>query len=478
MGIYLSVTLTCRYHASQPDQKIDSALLYPALKRVVLSQPMLHVGILDEHTNKASFCHVRHVDLSHHVSFSTLPCETMDQYDDHIALQQSRHHNQRFPDVASRPPWRIEVVEPSVPDHEYLSGMQDIIFSYHHAILDGISGRIFHEKLLVQLNTELHDKTVSTTLEPPSPTSTLLDMPQIIHLPAPQAQIPFQVSPSYFVKTLWNEFAPAMLRAEKPTPWHSKPIDLSLPYVTITKPVDVPGPALSKLIQACRHHKTTITAIFHALILASLTTRLSPAEASCFAAATPISLRPFLPAQSTTQLKEMLAVLVTGNIYDFTPPTVSHLRHASPESLTPTIWALAHQVKTDLSLRTSTLPKDDASGLLKYVTDWFDFFRKKDGKPRLESWVVSNIGVFKDDNQTRDTDNGTAPRFTVSRVYFTNGAMVTGPPLGLGIGSVVGGALTLALSWQEGVVSDELMGGLAEDLQKYMVCFDKTGSFC
>lgn len=71
--------------------------------------------------------------------------------------------------------------------------------------------------------------------------------------------------------------------------------------------------------------------------------------------------------------------------------------------------------------------------------------------------MISNIGVFKDDDETRDTNIGTTPRFTVSRVYFTNGA------------------LTLALSWQEGVVSGELMRGLAEDLQKYMVCFDKTG---
>ncbi|KAK2608610.1 Alcohol acetyltransferase [Conoideocrella luteorostrata] len=478
MGGYLSVTITCRYHSPRPGQKIDSAFLYPALGRVVSAQPMLHVGILNEHTTNASFCHIGEVNLANHVTFSTLDCETLVQYNDQIAIRHNWHHDQRWQNIVTHPPWRVAVVEPSAAVLGELSGVQDITFSFHHALMDGTSGRLFHELLLAELNNQLQQPQQKATKEGKiTPLSSVLYFPEARQLPVIHATIRFTNSPAYFVKTLWKEFAPAMLCAKKIVPWHGKAIDFALPYITITKPVDIPDRILTKLIITCRQHQTTITGLLHALILTSLATRLSPTEASSFAAATPISLRPFLNPEMDPKLKEHLCNVVTGCIQEFPPDVVDKLRRPTQDqTLDDTIWRVAQRVKNELNIRTSTLPKDDVSGLFKYVSDWFEFFKKKDGKPRAETWEISNIGVFKD--RTQQTLQGVvSPRYRVSRMYFSNGSMVTAAAVGIGVGSVPSGALTIAISWQKAVVADELMNGLAEDLLAYVRCFDKIGTF-
>ncbi|KAG5916473.1 hypothetical protein E4U42_007652, partial [Claviceps africana] len=131
--------------------------------------------------------------------------------------------------------------------------------------------------------------------------------------------------------------------------------------------------------------------------------------------------------------------------------------------LTAAVWSIARDLKTHLAARTRTLPRDDPCALLKYVPDWFDYFRAKDGQPRPESWELSNIGVFHPPHLPPASP---APAFSFSSAYFTNGAMPVGPVLGVGMASVAGGGLTVGLSWHGGAVSEALMAGLVEDLER------------
>ncbi|KAG6019218.1 hypothetical protein E4U41_003321 [Claviceps citrina] len=221
----------------------------------------------------------------------------------------------------------------------------------------------------------------------------------------------------------------------------------------------------------------------------------------------------------------MLTVLVTTHMYCFCERTTAQLRlcqnqqeqkKGETDALTPIIWSLAHALKASLSARTSTLPDDDLAALLGYMPDWFAYFRRKHNQPRLESWEISNIGVL-DLESVRGPQGPQGPpgaqgpqegeeaekgetvakwqqeqgqaqaqaqalgqdAFSVTRVFFTNGAMPVGPPLGLGVASVSpGGPLTIGLSWQDGVVPDGLARGVADDLALYMRCFDERGLFC
>ncbi|KAG5989352.1 hypothetical protein E4U52_005644 [Claviceps spartinae] len=582
MGLYLSVVLSCRYTSQvsasspsaevtpstpstpsspsspstptsvspRPTPHITPSLLYAALKRIILAQPMLHVGILNQHTNAARFCHIPHLDLTHHVSFSTLHCNSEQEYDEAISALHAQHHDQRFLDVAQRPAWRIEVVEAQGDAAKAFSRAgiraQDVLFAYHHALLDGTSGRMFHEHLLRQLNRLVceceHDEAAEHDDLSAAAALGSIPLPPA-GLPALQALIPASLSPIFVVQSLWTELAPAMLCFRPPPPWHAALIDLARPYVTRTIPVSVPRGLLDRLLAACRSHGTSLTGLVHVLTLMSLTARLPAREAVLFCAATPISLRPYLPRH--LHLEDMLSVLVTTHLYDFAAPEIALLRSqlgalpssssssslsyaSSPKALTSLIWSLAHDLKTHLTTRTSTLPRNDLTALLRFVPDWFAFFRKKDGQPRRESWELSNIGVLdlssgsgfgtgidtgsvssphqkqhqQDDDAAspspppppppqqqqqhappspRHQDNSAtpnAPAFTISRAYFTNGAMPVGPPFGLGLASVPGGPLTIGLSWQEGVVPASLMRGLADDLEGYVRCFDETGFFC
>ncbi|OAA35296.1 Alcohol acetyltransferase [Metarhizium rileyi] len=465
MGLYLSVTVTCRYTAPSPGQRIDAALLYPALARVVSAQPMLRVGIRGQDTNEAAYCHVKAMDLARHASFKTLDacaCETMDQYNQQIALLQGWHHSQTWPNLDDIPPWCIVVVQPgTATGQDELSTVQDILFSFHHALLDGISGKLFHESLLRELNHQLHQEAANAT------SSRHLQLPDAPKLPEAQDHvITFTNSTSYLIRTLWNELGPSMLHASKPIPWHSKAIDFAMAYVTLTKAVDVPGPVVTKLLQACRDHHTTITGLFHALTLASLAARLPADKAPSFAATTPIGLRPFLGPSADPELKPLLRVLVTSYNHEFPPALVAQLRASS--NADETTWRIAQRVKDELKARMATMPNDDINGLMKYNSDWFGFFKKKDGQPRPDSWEVSNIGVFPPSPD---------PGFAVSRVYFTNGAMVTGSPLALGLGSVAGGPLSVSISWQKDVVEQDLVDGLAGDLAQFVTRFGETGRF-
>jgi hypothetical protein len=429
---------------------------------------MLRVGIAKEDTNEAVFCHIKTVELTNHVSFKTLDSgETADQFNDQMASEQGWHHDQMWSSLEEIPPWRVAIVEPSAAASEMLPGVQDIVFSYHHALLDGTSGRMFHENLLKELNSQLQQDAHSGETA-----CSTLQFPNAPRLPEAQDQIiAFKNSTSYLVKTLWNELGPTKLRAKKILPWPKKPIDFSIPYVTRSKGIDIQPDVVSKLVKACREHNTSITGLLQALALASFARRLPASEASCFAAATPISLRPFLGPNADDELRDLLRVLVTSYEHEFPSSVVSELRESARRAaLDEAIWKVAQEVKTELSNRVATMPKDDINGLMKYNSDWFGFFEKRDGQPRKCSWEVSNIGVFKD-------SPGAAPAFAVSRVYFTNGAMVTGSPVGLGVASVPGGVLTIAMSWQQTVVTDEFVDNLASDLASFADRFGETGRF-
>jgi hypothetical protein len=125
----------------EPPQQLDASLLYPGLAKVVEAQSVLRVGIFGDDSNHARFSHVTEIDLHDHVAFKTLECETGTQYESLLA---ERHHDQLWQqDVESPSPWRVAVLQPSSNLEEV--AFQVVIFAFHHSLMDGLSGRRFHE---------------------------------------------------------------------------------------------------------------------------------------------------------------------------------------------------------------------------------------------------------------------------------------------------------------------------------------------
>ncbi|KAF4587906.1 alcohol acetyltransferase [Ophiocordyceps camponoti-floridani] len=108
--------------------------------------------------------------------------------------------------------------------------------------------------------------------------------------------------------------------------------------------------------------------------------------------------------------------------------------------------------------------------MLAHIGDWFAHWASRDGEPREDSWEISNAGVIAGRRREGDA-------CYISRLSFANGPMVAGPPIGLGVGSVPGGVLTVLVSWQEGVVPAELMAGLVHDLGEWTRRLGEEGSF-
>lgn len=422
---------------------------------------MLQVGIIGQETGNATFSHITSIDLANHVSFETVECSSQQEYESAVAKKQGPLHDQCFESIESIPPWRLAVLTPKSSQGSSFTpeDADDIFLSFHHTLFDGTAGRHFHEALLESINLNLN-------LESSSAISTILSFPTPPKMPnAEEIAVPFTLSPIFILRTLWMEFAPAFLKATPQPIWQSKPISLSEPYVTRILPVDVSATTLQKILPACRTNKTTLTGLLHALILASLAKNLPSAPG--FAATTPISMRPYA---NDGEPETTMRVMVSTATHKFPHSIVSAFNSAVSDAK---IWQTAQDIKKELVKKTTRLPKDDIVPMTKYITDWDDFWNKKDGQNRPASWEVSNIGVLEPKKQT----TGDKSQTTITRIMFTNAAMVAGAPIGYAVASVGNGKLTIGITWQDTIIDEDLIKTLARDLEGYLEEFATSGCF-
>lgn len=465
MGIFRRVTVTCRYQRTSAISKSEfENELYHALGQVVASQPMLQVSILDEDSNAAKFGHLHEINIHDHVAFKDLNCKTSEEYGAALLEENEACLATLFPDVASQSPWRITVLKPSDSAVAPSLNFYDVMFSFHHSLMDGTSGRRFHELLLQALNSP-------GKLQEGASSNHILSFPEGQKLPESQEDaIPFTNSISFVVQAFWNELAPSALKPRRDIPWHGKPTDYKLPNKVHVRAIDVVPKDVDKLLVACRQHSTSLTGLVHAFALVSFSRHLSEAEGVTFACSTPINLRPWFGPSADPNHKELLRCLITSHTHSLEGELVREVRASGNEDLTDVIWKIARRMKSEISAKTVSLPHNDVGGLIKYIGDWFGMWKRKEGGPRSDSWEVSNIGklVNKSDQPAE---------WSVSRVLFSNPAMVTGPAVGINVASVEGGALTATISWQDTIVPDELGDTIRRDFIAFVKCFSECGKF-
>ncbi|PKS06765.1 hypothetical protein jhhlp_006839 [Lomentospora prolificans] len=461
MGIYRCVCITCRYEVAESlTQQTWRACISKALASVVSNQPLLRVGIAGEDTNAPSFTHAVSIDLDNHVRWHSVASES-DEENELIRAVVERHEA-LWPDIANRPPWAVTIV--GTPGR---SRYVDIVFAWHHAIGDGLSGQIFHKNLLQAL------RETEGSMDEKAAESSILSYPEPPVLPPPQEDaVNLSIGWWYMLKTLWAELRPAFLAPPALKPWTGAPVHLESTYKTNVRIVTVDGKTVSSILTLCRMHNTTLTGLIQTLILTSFARQLP--DETVFVSQTPISLRPYASAEGWDFNKSML-VLVTTLHHRFTPEHVSELQTLlakSPEeagtSLEDMIWELAAHVKKELKDKTQSLPANDIMGLLKWVPDWHERMRKMDGKPRETTWEVSNVGVIG------DKDDSAEGNVKISRQVFTQSAILTGAAMCASVaGSKSSGTVTIGLTWQEGVIDAKMVEGIKADLEKW---FENLGA--
>ncbi|KAM0555816.1 hypothetical protein ACHAPJ_006213 [Fusarium lateritium] len=409
---------------------------------------MLRVGIQDEGTNSPAFTHIPEMILDEFVEFET--CSD-GSYEKAVDDAHARSHDQIFQNVESRPPWRIFVLRPGeTPEFE------DVVFSFHHALMDGVGGKQFHEKFLVELNSLPSNPSYSSMLSFPQPPS----------LPEPQEAVIDYTTTLYFrAANFWNGIRPEFLKPVRQI-WTAAPVDFARPHKACVRSVDIPAPVVASLLAGTRSHGSSITGLLHALILASLSRRVPDAPA--FASSTPISMRPYLSSAADPTLKDSFRVCVSGMVHEFSLSEVAAFRSPGA-NIDALIWDHARKIKGEIKQRVTTLPADDDLSLFHSI-DWPSFLQKKDGQPRSKSWEVSNVGSLT----VPTAQDGER---SISRVLFTNGPSATSEPMNVSVASASGGALTLGISWNEGVVEDDVVEGLAGDLVVFTSHFHEMGKF-
>ncbi|KAK5996727.1 hypothetical protein PT974_02067 [Cladobotryum mycophilum] len=418
---------------------------------------MLRVGIAGQDTFAAHFTHLAEVDLRHQIDLVAIPCDTVEEYEGKVAEEHGLRNDTVFvQDVETRPPWRVTILRPAggVLQHLEQKQQEDVIFTFHHSLMDGTSGRRFHEMLLSAI--------IQLSKQPSTEPVHVIPFPEPPTLPEQQEDVvPFKFSLAFTGRVLWNEFGPSIFKSQKPPSGTAK-TSTSPCLIGQTLPSQLhdphgPNPGHGPRIAGnpsppsragqgihCHHpHQPPPLYVPH---------RHRPIDKG-------------LPPRSNHHFR---APLYPCHRLPFQAPDAD---------ITALIWQTAKLVKDELNDRTATLPRDDMTGMLKHITDWTSFWNKKDGQPRTHSWEVSNIGVLKNAEEEKEEEGEEAHHPRITRVLFTNPAMVTGAAVGLGVGSAAGGRLTLGISWQDTIVSDELVENLVKDLYSYTTTFQETGRF-
>lgn len=475
LGLYRGIANACQYVVPAQALRSESgslkAVVESALARTILRLGSLRVGIIDEDTNKPCFTHIPSINLHEIIEWTVVKQGggSSDLESELLRVIENRL-DQAWCDMHLRPPWKLIVVE----DSRRPAGGKDpvvleMVFAAHHAISDGKSTALLHTVLLEELN---------RASEPPS---TLRDHVLSFHdspvlAPTQEELVKFNISWSFLFRCLWDEFGPAWLKSQVPErPWTGKAIALA-PNGLNLRCVAIPSDVVQLVLTACRSRSTTFTALLHALVLCSLSARAPANVATAFSSSTAISLQPFarLPPGVNMDLSKFMTDMNTAMSHKFGAQIVAELRGVEPgASKENLMWRSAEALRAEIKKRLDTLPDDDITGLLAWVGDWRKHWLALIGKPRDDTWSVSNIGS----NRYNGGSGGDAEGWRIQRSIFTQPAMVAGPAFAVNVSGVDGGVITLTLNWQEGIVEAGLIEGIARDLQAWFKHFKQTQTF-
>jgi hypothetical protein len=426
--------------------------LEAAVANVVLDTPSLSVGIVGEDTSAPHFVQRSSINFEDHFEYLEVPNASPGTQDLAVLSVLEAQHDRSWPNIEQRPPWKLVVV---VQDGVSKNGMLvlDAVFAAHHAIADGRSTALFHAKLLEELN--------SAPDSPARLSGHTLDIVGVRKLVQPQeALVKFTTTWSFLVRTLWRELGPVWLQGEKPAaPWAGRPVTRE-PCRTKLRLLAIPADTVPRVLAACRARQTTLTPLLHALALASFAARVPSGEAHAFQSSTPIDLRPTIKGSSQSGGNQRLfGVFVTGQVHSFDLSTIAAMREGPSEE---DIWRVAADLGRDIKQRVASLPEDDIMSLLGYVTDWQKFWISKVGKPREQTWEVSNIGSMPGGHHG---EGEVGEGWKIQRSTMSQGATVSGAAVNISVAGVAGGELGIALGWQEGIVETEVVEGVAQDLE-------------
>ena len=158
-------------------------------------------------------------------------------------------------DTANRPGWDVQVFH---RDDDFR--ILDVTFSWNHAHVDAVSGKLFHQQVLHHLNEP------DSGNEPQFSSPNILTLPDVTKsFPPPQEElIKYLLSVKYTASTLWAELKPGSFAQRNDNSAHWCPVR-ETPMDTAYQVVNVEASAVRNLLKICRQRETSLTGLVHAL---------------------------------------------------------------------------------------------------------------------------------------------------------------------------------------------------------------------
>ncbi|KAL8849858.1 MAG: hypothetical protein Q9221_005196 [Calogaya cf. arnoldii] len=441
LNVYNSVIVTATYAVPL---ELEDTFLYASVRAAIPGllhrHPPLSCYIEAYDTARPSFGRLETVEVR-----DVLHCVHLEQ-GENLAEKLQELHDQQWP-VKSKPLWKLVVMrELQTINRSSADAALHIAFVYHHVIGDGLSGNALHQSLLHELES-LEQKS-----QDPQDTQDVISTPPDTTLIEPiERLISLPLSWIFLMKQAGKEYAPQWLIGAPSIIWASVPYKTldELPFRTRVRLVTIRAEDLHFLVKASRQHGVSLTSLLTAAIASALANEV-PA-ASKMLGLTPYTLR----RVTGTSMAEMVNQS-TGFETIYPADILDRLRKVSNTiERRDSLWATASYFHTQLQSELAKCPKDNLVGLLPYVVDHVNFYKKKFGKAREATWELSNLGVFK------PSPGPSSKTWELNSMTFTQGAQPLGSALTVNGVSMQDKSLTLAITWQDRVIDERIINAVA-----------------
>ncbi|PWW73271.1 hypothetical protein C7212DRAFT_300064, partial [Tuber magnatum] len=433
LNLYNNVGLTAHY--TLPPALLTKPRIFSALKALINLHPPLAVTILGENTREPRFARLKSIDLEEVVQTILLPGEDTTAELDTVLSEQ---HSRGF-ELGRVPGWRCLILrdyEAEIGDVAAVGGGNGgvwISFVYHYAIADGVSGLTLHKSLLTAL---------SRPHKNPSFAGRYIVHPQRKPYPSSlESLIPLPLSLPRIVSEVWSKVCfppppPPTLYTGSPTSACPTPETTK----TIYKSLHFSARTLEALLSVSRRENTTITSLLTAII-ATATFQAIPGKFDKLTSSTPINLRRYVPTERIQEAAIGAYVASLRSEYSRSPLTSSNL------------FSFAREHTAQINDRLDAGTADLDVGMLRWVSDFFAFFKGKLGKQREDSFAVSNVGAWDG-------------KVGVDRVVFSQSGGVIGAAMEWCAVGVRGGGLVLGCAGCEGVVEARVLERVLEGVRR------------
>lgn len=434
---YNNVGMTATYEV--PTQSLHEhrleGLIFTALTELIDNHAVLGISIVDEDSVKPSWVRLPVIDLKETVQFYIL---------DEAATETTKSiieaaHQIPFERLDELPLWRLVVIEHRTISSSANTTMIDIGFFWHHGIGDGSTGVAFHLEFLDAINNILKIA--------PTPVKDIIVPPKLDLLPCIEEAHPLPMSKFYVGKQILNALLPT--RVDKLL-WTGPPIR-SEKNITHLRTLTYPAAIVDSLVRLCRENQVTLTSLLVVIIARLLAKIYSDYEH--FKCKTAISFRRF----TGTDKRAMVNYVTSIGHYFSSKPKVGYIDCGGDFS-----WKAVQNCRKEINAATAG-PKNHSIGLLKFLDDYGGFLRKRVGHKMADSFEVSNLGIVDGGLE----DESKAVKFR--RTIFSQSSNVMGPPYIFSVATTKGGDLSIALTWQEGIVDLEsvqmMLVGLDSELR-------------